>query len=603
MELANAFLTALRAIVLIAVATILAACAAPATRRSELHLDAEGPPPAGNIPPPVQLSPALPRPRPQVRQETYTVVVNRVNVSDLLFALARDAKINVDISPGITGLVTLNAVDQTLPQLLSRIASQVEMRWEIQDSRVIVEPDRPFWRTYKIDYPNMERRVVTSVVASSDVGASAGGGGGGGGGAGGASGGAAGSGGTRINIGQVNAFWTTLERNIEDLTREEDRRALQRTAASGAIIAAAAAQSPPPSAPGAPTAPAPTSPAAPAQGAAPSPAPVAAPLPGAQLVRYVIANPEAGVLLVNATSRVHEQIQKYLDQLLPRIKRQVLIEATIVEVQLNNEYQRGIDWSLLRRGPNGLSLTQAASGSTPAGVNSSLFICNLSQQANLGSLATTVRLLESFGTVRVLSSPKLSVLNNQTAILKVVDNRVYFTISASTSQNQTSSLTAFTTNPNVVSVGFVMNVTPQISDSHSVLLNLRPSISRIVSFVSDPNPSLPAGVVNRVPEVQTREMESMISVESGQTAIMGGLIQDSISDVEDTVPGLSDVPFFGSIFSNRNRGITKNELVIFIQPIVVIDASVDGDYREFRSSLPDRDFISRPNPGKPINIQ
>ncbi len=94
--------------------------------------------------------------------------------------------------------------------------------------------------------------------------------------------------------------------------------------------------------------------------------------------------------------------------------------------------------------------------------------------------------------MRVLSSPRITALNNQTAVLRVVDNKVYFTISANTTQSQTSALTTFTTTPNVVPVGFVMNLTPQISENDNVVLNVKPSITRIVGFVNDPNPVLAA---------------------------------------------------------------------------------------------------------------
>jgi general secretion pathway protein D len=180
-----------------------------------------------------------------------------------------------------------------------------------------------------------------------------------------------------------------------------------------------------------------------------------------------------------------------------------------------------------------------------------------------------------------------------------VDNKVYFTIKADTTTvANVGTTTTYTTTPNVVPVGFVMNVTPQISDTDAVLLNIKPSVTRILGFVNDPNPQLT--ITSLIPEIQTREMESMIKVNSGQIAVMGGLIQDSNTDNEDTIPWLFQLPSVGTIFSNRNRGNAKTELVIFIRPIVVRDASIDGDFRAFRDLAPDANFTSRPNPGKPL---
>jgi len=126
---AQVFFMATRASYVIWLGLFIGACAQAPMKQSEGHVQPDGAAPAGTIPAPVQISTVLPKPRPALKPETYSVVVNNVNVQELLFALARDAKLNVDINQGIRGVVTLNAIDQTLPQLLSRIARQVDMRW------------------------------------------------------------------------------------------------------------------------------------------------------------------------------------------------------------------------------------------------------------------------------------------------------------------------------------------------------------------------------------------------------------------------------------------------------------------------------------------
>ena len=542
------------------------------------HVQTDSPLPSGTIPAPVQISTLLPRPRPALKPETYSVVVNNVSVQELLFALARDAKLNVDVNPGINGTVTLNAIDQTLPQLLSRIAKQVDMRWELDGPNLAVMPDVPFLRVYKIDYLNIERSTTGTVGVSSQISSGAAAGGAGGGGAGGAAGGNTSS--TTVQNKSSNKFWETLVGNIKDILRETDK------ILPGAQVQAAAPQAP--------------AAGAPRQAGQPGAAQQVATAPAAANINFreaasVISNPEAGVLSIRATSRQHERIQEFLDQVQSSATRQVLIEATVAEVQLNNNYQRGIDWSLVRNGPGTLSVAQSAQGSSLASVNSSFLVLNYAATG----VGVTLKLLESFGNVRILSSPKISVLNNQTAMLKVVDNLVYFTIKADTTTvANVGTTTTYTTTPNVVPVGFVMNVTPQISDTDVVLLNIKPSVTRVVGTVNDPNPSL--SVESLIPVIQTREMESMIKVNSGQIAVMGGLIQDSNTDNEDTIPGLFQLPRVGAIFGNRNRKNEKTELVIFIRPMVVRDPSIDGDFRAFRDLAPNANFMSRPNPGKPL---
>jgi len=586
-------------------ALLLAACASPTIKEpSSGHLRADSvPSPRGEIPQPVQQTTALPRPQAAARTETYSVVVNNVKVHDLLFALARDAKLNVDIHPGIAGNVTLNAIDQTLPQLLNRIAKQVDMRFELDGPNLVVMPDTPYLRNYRIDYVNMSRDTTGSVAVTTQI-ASAGGSGTTGGttpstGASGANNSL-----TRIENKSQNHFWETLVQNVKDILRETDK--ILPEGSSETVVEQASAQST--TGTGAPPA-AGTRNAQAATSLAASPNPATLQNAGTTVVRRttfreaasVIAHPESGVLTIRATSRQHEKIQEFLDTVLNSAKRQVLIEATIAEVELSNNYQQGIDWQVAPFGAAGFKVVQ---GVLSTGVNS--IAAPASSLLQLGytnaqkNMSATVKLLESFGNVKVLSSPKISVLNNQTAVLKVVDNNVYFTIKADTTQNQTTTVTTFTTTLNQVPVGFVMNVTPQISDTDNVLLNIRPSISRIVSYVNDPNPALKAttangfgsDIVSQIPVIRSREMESVIRVENGNIAVMGGLMEDTLTNIDNAVPGISRIPGLGQLFTQRDDPAKKTELVIFLRPLVLREASVEGDYSAFRSALPGKDFFT-----------
>jgi general secretion pathway protein D len=146
-----------------------------------------------------------------------------------------------------------------------------------------------------------------------------------------------------------------------------------------------------------------------------------------------------------------------------------------------------------------------------------------------------------------------------------------------------------------------MNVTPQISENDSVLLNIRPSISRRYDWADDPNPALKEkNITNRIPVIRTREMESVIRVENGNIAVMGGLMEDSLENTDNVVPGASRIPIVGSIFQNRDDTRKKTELVIFLRPIVIKEASLAGDYTAFRDKLPGKDFFgNNPGPAQP----
>lgn len=614
----------------------LTACASHQMPLSPGHV-VEAPRPAGAIPEPVRQSAALAAPVPQAKLETYSVTVHKVAVQSLLFALARDAGLNVDIHPGIEGLVTLNALNQTLPQLLNRISKQVDLRYEIDGKNLLVLPDTPVWRNYKVDYVNMARSTSSSVNIATQI-STAGGGsntnsnGGASTNGGNSSNGANNSGNNNSTTLVVNRsennFWYSLERNIRDLLRDtaqadmpadplaqllnqsvqqsqqnqqsqqgqqgqqqnqqqypqsnqqqnqqsnqqqgqqnqqqQNQQTGQQQSGDGVAQLRMANK-------GAPSA--------------------------------VVVNAEGGLIAVRATGRQHEKVQEFLNIVLGSAKRQVLIEATIIEVRLSNEYQQGINWSRLH---GGLSLTQKQVGTTvlpsavTPGTTPGLFVLDYANPTSrLGNIAATIQLLESFGKVKVLSSPKISVLNNQTAMLKVVDNNVFFTIKvtpAIVGTNGAATIPAtYESKLETVPVGFVMSVTPQISESDEVTLNVRPTITRIVGYVQDPNPALAVEkVISQVPVIQARELESIMRVSSGQVAVMGGLMQDSIENAKDGIPGLSQLPLVGNLFTYRNETGSKTELVIFMRPVVVKDASMDGDYKDYRYLIPNQ---------KPLNSE
>lgn len=523
-------------------------------------------------------APALPRPpRPMPRQELYSVSMQNVSVQDMLFALARDANLNVDIHPAIQGTVTMNVRDQTLIEILDRVARQVDLRYEMQGKNLSITPDIPYLKNYRIDYPNISREGNTAVSFSTSLG-----------GSGGSSSGSS----SEIKNTSNNRFWQTLVENIGALLRETDK-VLPTTGASASPTGAATT-----SLPAAPVAaPAAAAQTTPSTGGTVTPASTAP----AATVQYreaasVIPNPETGIISVRAKQSQHAKVAEFLDNVMRAARRQVLIEATIVEVDLSTRFQQGIDWSLLRAGgaagDPGIVIRPVGSGLQTGGVVSSL-ITLTRRDSNFfdgRDLSVMLSMLESFGNLRVLSSPKISVLNNQSSILKVVENKVFFSVSVTPGTAATANTPAtpptYTTTDRTIPIGFLMTVTPQISEGSEVTLNLRPTISRITGYVADPNPILSQNnVVNRVPEVQTREMESVLRVRSGGVAVLGGLMQDSRNNNSDEVPGLNRLPGLGNLFKFRDEGSKKTELVIFLRPTVIDDSTMNEWNSQYQSTL------------------
>ena len=553
----------------------------------------------GNIPAPVQQIASLPRPKPAEKTETYSVVVNNIKVQDLLFALARDAKLNVDIHPGISGTVSMNAIDQTLPQLLTRIAKQVDMRFELDGPNLAVMPDTPYLKNYKIDYVNLARDVTGTVSTNTQISTSA---------LSTASGAAGGGNTSRIQIENKskNRFWESLEKNLKELLYETDK--IFPEGSTETVMEQSNSQST--TGTGAqPTASLPSRIAQAAQTLAGSPNPAAIQNNGNTVVKRmtfreaasVISNPESGIITVRATSRQHEKVQEFLDRVMSSARRQVLIEATIVEVTLSDGYQQGIDWTRVTSG----STFGIKSASVDTGVDNPIKPFTLTYKGlnPLNNLSATVNLLRAFGSVKVLSSPKLSVLNNQTATLKVTEDYVYFNVKSDTTTTANVGTTVgVTTTPQSVAVGFFMSLTAQISDGDTVTLNVRPSISSIYGYATDPNPLIPKDLQNKVPKIRTREIESLMRIESGDIAVLGGLMEDRQDNNDGRVPGLGDIPFFGELFNTRGNSSSKSELVIFLRPTVIKDASIRGDYSSFKDTLPGKDFFVPEQVFQPFTI-
>ncbi len=283
-------------------------------------------------------------------------------------------------------------------------------------------------------------------------------------------------------------------------------------------------------------------------------------------------------------------MQLFLDNLMVGARRQVRIEATILEVRLDKSHEKGIDWSAFRDVRTNIGSTNTVIGDNTSTalatvVNTEDPIASLNITDPIAGLANVsgvfhnvniaVKLLDQFGDVRVLSSPKLVTLNNQISVLKVVDNLVYFTVEKNERESNSTLITTYTSNVRTVPVGLVMSVLPQISPNGQVSLIVRPTVTRVVDFVTDPNPDLATqNIVSRIPQIQVREMESMLSVQSSQTAVIGGLMTSVINNADNNVPGLSKIPLFGALFEHKKRSVSNVELVIFLKP-TVIQSDVD----------------------------
>jgi MSHA type pilus biogenesis protein MshL len=280
----------------------------------------------------------------------------------------------------------------------------------------------------------------------------------------------------------------------------------------------------------------------------------------------LIVNQLAGVFYVTAFPQTMELINAYIDSIENAIKRQVLIQAHIVEVELNDEFSLGIDWSAFLDKAQKFSVAQSI---TPTTLNSAF-------QLKLASPGDFTFLLDTFqeqGNVNMLSSPKISTLNNQKAVIKLTTKEVSWV--QSVLRDTEGRITEIVNTPQIDEVGLFLDVTPNIAEDGHITMQVHPSITE-----KKPEDSKSPDGFSSKPVITVREVDTMVDVKTGQTVVIGGLISDKVNKVKRGVPLLGDIPYLGWLFSHYTQQHKKTELVIFITPYLLNDETIDMIRRE-----------------------
>ena len=326
--------------------------------------------------------------------------------------------------------------------------------------------------------------------------------------------------------------------------------------------------------------------------------------------RNVVVSPQSGMVVVRAMPHELRAVEKFINKTQNFVQRQVIIEAKILEVELNERFQTGINWAALSTSGNDSALTGQTGGGSIfggsgvtgiAGNTGDLNPSALSQITGTAasafggmfSLALTagndfsafIELLKTQGDVQVLSSPQISTVNNQKAVIKVGKDEFFIT----DVESNTSTTTATATTQSNVELtpffsGVALDVIPQISESGEIILHIHPTVSTVTEKIKDI--SISSGTSLSVPlAISTiRESDSIIRAKSGQVVIIGGLMQNSVEERVSKVPLLGDIPLLGALFRHTQEVTKKSELVILLKPIVIeSDQQMDEYVRNAKS--------------------
>ncbi len=326
--------------------------------------------------------------------------------------------------------------------------------------------------------------------------------------------------------------------------------------------------------------------------------------------KTVIISPETNTIVVRALPKEINEIEKYLRKIQAIVDRQVIIEAKLIEVQLNSGMQTGINWAALgsiNGNPLGVGFGLANANSANAGTTLSALsqgakdlgvigktiadssIVSLAFQSS--NFSTILNFLETQGSLQVLSSPRIATLNNKKAILKVGTDEFFITNVTTTS---TSTAAGTTSTPSVSTQpffsGIALDITPQIDENSVVTMHVHPTVSQVSTVTKNINLGTLGSIVLPLASSTISETDSVVRVESGKIVAIGGLMKQYSKRDRSQIPGVGDAPVVGNAFKNIDNDFVKYELVILLKPQVInTQSDWDTSMREIRSRLADFD--------------
>ncbi len=514
----------------------------------------------------------------QYEKRKYNLDLQSGDIKDVLLALIRDTDIGLVIDPGISGHIPImDLKEATLKEIMGYILPPLNLKYRWEGKNIHVFKDPLITRYFKLDYLSSTRKGTRQVSFSTRSGGGGGGGGSSGGGGSGGSGGGGGGGdsggqnqsSSEISTNYSNTIWPTFIESIRVLVFG--------TIEVGSTVTAATVSTP-----------------AGSSGAAES-------AEGSQqaftfkdpIGREVIISPETGIVVITAFENEITKAAAFLESYEGSAQRQVWIEAKIIEVNLFQAYQMGVDWGLVANRSKWYgtldakrTLPSPAMSFTPGSVENQ----SLSSGAGSFQFAVSNNVLDIMldaisrqGSLKVLASPRISTLNNEKAVIRVVREEAFFNLQTQISQGVGGNVSAPTIAVQVVPIGIVMDIIPQISENGDIMLSVNPDISELLEtrrFEVE-------GAMATQPVIDRRSIDTVARLKTGETMVIAGIIKERKNEVLKGVPFLYKLPLLGNLFRRTEQRVDRTELIILITPRIHYGKSAEQLTAQERQRIKD----------------
>lgn len=490
--------------------------------------------------PPLQIE--VPKAR-QPMEERFSLTFNNVPASQFFMSLVSGTRYNMLVHPEVTGSISANLKDVTLFEALDAIRELYGYDYTVEGTRIVIKPLTLQTKVFQVNYLTGNRRGTSD---------------------------------TRVNSGSVGDVQSSSTSSSSTTSNQNPSGGTSRSIESAKVSTASVSDF---------------------WGELRSA--LEAIVASGKDGRSVVISPQSGVVVIRAMPDELRNVSAYLKATQLSVDRQVILEAKILEVQLNDGYQTGINWAAFRTSGNsrisaGLISPGAALSPLPAGGGTPGVLAsagNTAVSAIAGSavaaastaggslfglafqtsnFAALISFLETQGTVHVLSSPRIATLNNQKAVLKVGTDEFFVTNVSATTTTGTSTTTTPSVTLQPFFSGVVLDVTPQIDERGNIILHVHPSVSQVstVNKVIDLG-SLGGSLNLPLASSDTSETDSVVRGQDGQIVAIGGLMRQATVSDRSQIPGAGNLPGVGALFRNTAQSTQKRELVILLKPTVV----------------------------------